>query len=65
MNRIIFTIIATLSLLPNDNTTQVNSKADYNGDDCALIKVNLPLSGCVFEGIFGDATKHRNEYCVF
>lgn len=80
LRRIIFIIIATLSLLPlsarelkvesfcllpNDSTAQVNSKTDYNGDDCALVKVNLPLSGCVFEGIFGNATNHGNEYWVY
>ena len=80
MKRIIFTIIATLSLLPllarelkveslhllpNDNTAQITPVKDLNGDDCALVKVKTDLAGCVFDNAIGDVKYQNGAYNVY
>ena len=79
LKRIIFTIIATLSLLslsareltvesfrllPNDNTAQITPVKDLNGDDCALVKVKTDVTGCVFDGAIGEVRYQDGAYYV-
>lgn len=80
LQRIIFTIIATLSLLslsarelkvesfrllPDDKTAQINPVKDLNGDDCALVKVKTDLTGCVFDGAIGEVKYQNGAYNVY
>ncbi|MDE5607966.1 MAG: hypothetical protein K2I64_03430 [Muribaculaceae bacterium] len=80
MKRIIFTILATLSLLPllarelkvesfrllpNDNTAQITPVKDINGDDCALVKVKTDLTGCIFDGAIGEVKYQNGAYNVY
>lgn len=58
--------VTSMELLPNDLTARVNSRKDYNGEFCALIKVQLPIQGLQFEGnVVGNADLHTNEYFVY
>ena len=60
LRQIIFTIIATLSLLPLSArelkvesfkllpgvmSARIYPRVDFNGDTCALIKVSIPING--------------------
>ena len=57
--------VESFRLLPHDYTAKINLVKDYNDDICALIKVTFPLEGCIFEGVFGEVSRHGDEYMVY
>lgn len=58
--------VTSMEQLTNDLTARVNSRKDYNGEYCALIKVQLPVPGLQFEGnVIGNTEYHTNEYFVY
>jgi hypothetical protein len=51
---------------PNDITARTQPRQDINGNDCALVKVQLAASNAVFEGnVIGDVTYNTSEYLVY
>ena len=49
-----------------DLSARTYERLDLNGERCALIKVQLPLEGCVFEGAkVGDVEYKVNEYWLY
>ena len=50
----------------NDITARTQPRQDINGNDCALVKVQLAASNAVFEGnILGDVVYNTSEYLVY
>ena len=50
----------------NDLSARTMARQDNNGNDCALIKVQLASAGVTFEGnIVGDVAFKTNEYWVY
>ena len=50
----------------NDITARTQPRQDINGNDCALIKVQLAASGAVFSGnVVGDVSYNTSEYLVY
>lgn len=50
----------------NDITARTQSRQDINGNDCALVKVQLAASNAVFEGnVIGDVAYNTSEYFVY
>ena len=50
----------------NDITARRQPRKDINGNDCALIKVQLAASNAVFEGnVIGDVAYNTSEYLVY
>ena len=51
---------------PNDITARTQPRQDINGNDCALVKVQLAAPNAVFEGnVIGDVTYNTSEYLVY
>ena len=58
--------LRSFELSENDLTAMTNERRDVNGQRCALIKVQLPIQGCVFEGAkIGDVEFKLNEYWLY
>ena len=50
----------------NDITARTQPRQDINGNDCALVKVQLAASNAVFEGtVIGDVAYNTSEYLVY
>ena len=50
----------------NDLSARTQSRQDNNGNDCALVKVQLAASGAKFEGnVVGDVKYDTSEYWVY
>lgn len=50
----------------NDITARTQPRQDINGNDCALIKVQLAATNAVFEGnVIGDVAYNTSEYLVY
>lgn len=50
----------------NDLSARTSSRQDNNGNDCALVKVQLATSGAKFEGnVVGDVKYDTSEYWVY
>jgi len=50
----------------NDITARTQPRQDINGNDCALVKVQLAAPNAVFEGnVIGDVTYNTSEYLVY
>ena len=50
----------------NDITARTQPRQDINGNDCALIKVQLAASNAVFEGnVIGSVAYNTSEYLVY
>ena len=50
----------------SDITARTQPRQDINGNDCALIKVQLAASGAVFSGnVVGDVSYNTSEYLVY
>ena len=51
---------------PNDITARTHPRQDINGNDCALVKVQLAAPHANFDGnIIGDVTYNTSEYLVY
>lgn len=51
---------------PMDLSARVNTRKDINNDFCALVKVEIPIDGLVFDGnIVGEVKRNVNEYEVY
>ena len=49
-----------------DLTARTQARQDINGNDCALVKVQIAASGVTFSGtIMGDVANEGNEYWVY
>lgn len=49
-----------------DLSVSVNQRKDNNGRSCVLLRVMLPVSGCVFSGnLIGKVDFKVNEYWVY
>lgn len=49
-----------------DLSASVNQRKDNNGRPCALLRVMIPVSGCVFSGnVIGNTDFKVNEYWVY
>ena len=50
----------------NDITARTQPRQDINGNDCALVKVQLAAPNAVFEGnVIGDVAYNTSEYLVY
>ena len=50
----------------NDITARTQPRKDINGNDCALIRVQLAASNAVFEGnVIGNVAYNTSEYLVY
>ena len=50
----------------NDITARTQPRQDINGNDCALIKVQLAASGAEFDGnVVGNVSYNKSEYLVY
>lgn len=50
----------------NDLSARTQPRQDNNGDDCALVKVQLAASNATFSGnVMGDVAFSNNEYWVY
>ena len=50
----------------NDITARTQPRQDINGNDCALVKVQLAASNAVFEGnVIGNVAYNTSEYLVY
>ena len=51
---------------PNDITARTNPRQDINGNDCALVKVQLAAANAVFDGnVIGEVAYETSEYFVY
>lgn len=50
---------------PFDLSARVDERLDRNGNPCAVIKLQLPVEGCKFEGNIIDSRYDVNEYWVY
>ncbi|MBD5268377.1 MAG: hypothetical protein HDS45_02090 [Bacteroides sp.] len=58
--------IEEINHLPRDLSGSINSRLDANNKGCALVKVQCPLEGIVFEGnVIGDVEQKAGEYWVY
>lgn len=79
MKRIVFLLIVMVSLCaaqaelrvdsfearPMDLSARTHERLDRNGNPCALVKVELPVEGCKFEGNVLHTFYDVNEYWVY
>lgn len=48
-----------------DISAKTASRIDANGEECALLRVQLPIEGVLFEGsIVGDVSFKTNHYLI-
>lgn len=57
--------ILRFEMAPMDLTAATHTVKDFNGQDCALIKVQVPREGVGFEGNIVRQEFHINEYWVY
>lgn len=57
--------ILRFEMAPMDLTAATHAVKDFNGQDCALIKVQVPREGVGFEGNIVRQEFHINEYWVY
>lgn len=57
--------ILRFEMAPMDLTAATHAVKDFNGQDCALIKVQVPRQGVGFEGNIVRQEFHINEYWVY
>ena len=58
--------VESFAVKTNDITARTQPRQDINGNDCALIKVQLAASGAVFSGnVVGDVSYNTSEYLVY
>ena len=58
--------IKSMSAAPYDLSASTKRQLDLNSQPCALVKVQLPLPGAVFEGnVIGKTEYKTNEYWVY
>lgn len=57
--------VDTIMTLPTDIGARRFEVRDANNERCALVRVNLPVPGCTFEGNIGDVKQEVNEYQVY
>lgn len=58
--------VKTFEVRTNDLSARTQSRQDNNGNDCALVKVQLAASGAKFEGnVVGDVKYDTSEYWVY
>lgn len=51
---------------PWDMTAATNKRSDLNNEACALLVINIPLEGCLFQGsVIGETLYKVNEYWVY
>lgn len=51
---------------PLDITASTNKRYDLNNEACALLVINIPLEGCLFQGnVIGETLYRVNEYWVY
>lgn len=48
-----------------DLSARTNERVDLNGVPCALVKLQLPVDGCKFEGNIVDTKFDVNEYWIY
>lgn len=50
----------------NDITARTHPRQDINGNDCALVKVQLATPNAIFDGsVIGDVSYNTSEYLVY
>ena len=50
----------------NDLSARTQARQDNNGEDCALVKVQVEIPNVKFSGmIVGDVQNHPNEYWIY
>lgn len=58
--------VENVDYLDNDLSASVNSRVDANGVKCALVKVQCPQKGIIFEGsVIGEVEQKAGEYWVY
>ena len=58
-------IVEKFDLKTNDVTARTHPRQDINGNDCALIKVQLAASNAIFDGnVIGDVAYETSIYMV-
>lgn len=58
--------VESMTMEPMDLSASKYSRTDLNGKACALVKVQIPLEGMVFEGnVMGDVENKAGEYWVY
>ena len=58
--------VKSMSAAGNDVSASTQRRLDYNQQPCALVKVQLPLPGAVFEGNVMQPVEYKtNEYWVY
>lgn len=58
--------VKSFEVKSNDLTARTQGRKDNNGNDCALVKVQLAASGAKFEGnVVGDVKYDTSEYWVY
>lgn len=59
-------LLKNMQQLFMDLSASVNQRKDNNGRPCALLRVMIPVSGCVFSGnVIGNTDFKVNEYWVY
>lgn len=60
------TVTSPIAEAPFDISARTEKRFDLNGMGCALIKLEIPVSGVTFEGsVIGDVNLNTNEYWVY
>ena len=58
--------VESIVVKTNDITARTQPRQDINGNDCALIKVQLAASGAEFGGnVVGNVSYNKSEYLVY
>lgn len=57
--------VEALSYTPMDITARANPRVDRNGQNCAIIKISLPIKGCTFDKNVVESIFDVNEYLVY
>lgn len=58
--------IDNVEMSPFDLTARLSPRADFNGDNCAVVKVQIPLENVTFEGdYFGEIEHTGGEYILY
>lgn len=58
--------VKSMEQLSMDLSARINGRKDFNGQNCALVKVQIPVDDIVFDGNVVGTVEHQvNEYLVY
>lgn len=58
--------VKSMEQLSMDLSARINARKDFNGQNCALVKVQIPVDDVVFDGNVVGTVEHQvNEYLVY